>query len=150
MDQKIVTTARGIILDRGELLVFRLAKADNWYSLLGGKVEFGETLERAMEREIIEETNIKPELGKILLVHEMILPEAHRIEFFFFIKNGADYRHIDLSKSTHGFEITETLFLDPATTDKNILPTLLRNIVPEIISVGPENFEFRVLRGEPK
>jgi len=150
MDQKIVTTARGIIIDRGELLVFRLAKADNWYSLPGGKVEFGETLEQAMEREILEETAIKPELGKLLLVHEMILPEAHRIEFFFLIKNGADYRHIDPAKATHGFEISETIFVDPATTDKNILPSFLKNIVPEIISVGPENFEFRVLKGEPK
>lgn len=148
MDQKIVNTARGIIIDQGELLVFRLAKADNWYSLPGGRIEFGENIEQTIGREMLEETGVKPELGKLLLVHDMAFAERHRIEFFFEIKNGADYRHIDLDKATHGFEIAEACFVDPINTDKNILPTFLKEIVPEMIAVGPENFEFRVIKGK--
>ena len=149
MEQKIENTARGIIIDNGQLLIFKLAKANNWYSLPGGKIEFGENIEQTIVREMLEETGIKPEIGKLLLVHDMVLPNAHRIEFFYLIKNSADYHNIDLSKGTHGFEIAETLFLDPTVTDKTILPAFLKDIVPEIISVGPENFEFRILKSVP-
>jgi len=150
MEQKIVNTARAIVLDRGELLVFRLAKAANWYSLPGGKIEFGEHIEEAIAREVLEETGIKPEVGKLLLVHDMALPEQgkHRIEFFYYIENGADYRHLDLVKATHGFEVAEHLFVDTATTDKIILPAFLKEIVPKIIASGPDEFEFRVLKGK--
>lgn len=149
MEQKIECTARGIIIDKGELLVFRLVKADGWYSLPGGRIEFGEHIEDAIVRELIEETGIEPEVGKLLLVHDMALPGKHRIEFFYYIKNGADFRHIDLNKSSHGFEVAETIFVDLATTAKVILPAFLKEIVPEIISRGLENFQFRVLVGKP-
>lgn len=150
MEQKIQCTARGIIIDKGELLVFRLAKASDWYSLPGGRIEFGENIEDAIVRELTEETGINPEVGKLLMVHDMALVDKHRIEFFYHIKNGTDYRNIDLSKTTHGFEVAETLFLNPATTDKTILPAFLKDIVPEIIAAGPDNFDFRILKGKPR
>jgi ADP-ribose pyrophosphatase YjhB (NUDIX family) len=152
MEQKIKqieNTARGIIVDDGKLLVFRLDKADDWYCLPGGKIEFGENIERAMTRELFEETGIKAKIGKLLLVNEMILPNKHRIEFFYHVENGSDYRSIDLAKTSHGFEIAETLFVDPTTTDKTIYPTLLRKVIPELIGVGPDNFKFRVVTDEP-
>jgi ADP-ribose pyrophosphatase YjhB (NUDIX family) len=150
MEQSIRNTARGIVVDDGKLLVFRLAKADGWYSLPGGGIEFGENIEQAIAREMLEETGIKAEVGKLLCVQDMAFPDKHRIEFFYHIKNGSDYRNIDLSKATHGFEIAETLFVDPANTEKIILPSFLREIVPELVKTGPDNFEFRVLKGVPK
>lgn len=150
MEQKIVNTARGIVIDKGELLVFKLAEALDWYSLPGGKIEFGENIEQAIAREMLEETGIVAEVGKLLMVQDMIIPNRHRIEFFYHIKNGADYRNIDLTKGTHGFEVSEAVFVDPANTDKVILPDFLKEIVPEIIKVGVDNFEFRVVKGLPK
>lgn len=54
----------------------------------GGKVEFGESLEDAARREILEESGLEVELIKLLGHHEAIFPELdyHTIIFFFLAK----------------------------------------------------------------
>lgn len=52
----------------------------------GGGVEFGETLEVALEREFFEETTLKVSVGKLLFVHQFIRAPLHAIEFFFEVK----------------------------------------------------------------
>ena len=146
---KIVCTARALIIDEGELLVFRLTKAPDWYSLPGGKIDFGESFAEAIKRELIEETGIEPVVGRLLVMREMILPDRHRVEMFFEIKNSADYRNIDLTKTTHGLEeIADVAFVDVTKTDKKILPEFLKKLVPKIVSVGIDNFQFMTERGE--
>jgi 8-oxo-dGTP diphosphatase len=52
----------------------------------GGGVEFGETLEQALEREFFEETTLKVQVGHLLFVHQFIHSPLHAIEFFFEVK----------------------------------------------------------------
>jgi hydroxymethylpyrimidine pyrophosphatase-like HAD family hydrolase/ADP-ribose pyrophosphatase YjhB (NUDIX family) len=55
----LVTVGGLIIASDGEILLVRSEKWSNLYSVPGGKVEWGETREKAFEREIWEETGLK-------------------------------------------------------------------------------------------
>lgn len=125
-------TVRGIVLHEGKLLCVRLKpykdhlKRDNSYWCLpGGGLDEGEALIAGVEREMLEETGIKPAVGNLLYVQQFTHGDKDYLEFFFHITNGEDYLHIDLSNTTHGMEeIEEIGFIDPATM--HVLPEFLK------------------------
>lgn len=130
MTRKI--TVRGIVLHEGKLLCARLKAykdslqkyGNDYWCTPGGGLEEGESLIAGVEREMIEETGIKPEIGHLLYVQQFVQGDQEFIEFFFLITNSKDYLHIDLSKTTHGEEeIEEIGFVDSSTT--YILPKFL-------------------------
>lgn len=120
------------MLHEGKLLCVRLKAykkslqehGNDYWCLPGGGLDEGEALVAGVEREMIEETGIKPVVGNLLYVQQFTQGEREFIEFFFHITNSEDYLRIDLSKTTHGVkEIEEIDFADPATT--HILPEFL-------------------------
>lgn len=149
---KIRNTARAIIIHEGKLLVFKLRPTDDWYSLPGGKLEGGEYIEDALKREMIEETGVEPVIGKLLVVQDAILEanDIQLIEFFFEVKNTADYVQIDFSKTTHGFEVSEMKFVAPEDESVKIRPSFLPELVKEINQNGIDAFSFRLLKGKDK
>ena len=52
----------------------------------GGGVEFGETLQEALKKEFLEETNLEVEIGGYLFTNEYIGPNHHAIEIFFQVR----------------------------------------------------------------
>lgn len=127
-------SVRGIVLHEGKLLCVRLkpykgslqleADSDYW-CLPGGGLDEGEALLVGVEREMTEETGVKPIVGNLLYVQQFTHGEKDYLEFFFHITNAEDYLHIDLSKTTHGeIEIAEIGFIDPTT--KRVLPEFLQ------------------------
>ena len=65
----------GVLIERGKILLVRqsVSPAREW-SLPGGKLERGETLQEAMQREMIEETGLATRVERLLYLCE--LPEA--------------------------------------------------------------------------
>jgi 8-oxo-dGTP diphosphatase len=61
----------------GKILLVRRARfpAKGFYSLPGGRVEFGETLHAALHREVAEETTLKIEIAEFAAWRE-VLPTA--------------------------------------------------------------------------
>jgi len=120
---------RAIIMQDGKLLCVRLkayqtAIAGDFWCLPGGGVDDGEALLPALEREILEETGVKPQAGPLLYIQQFILDDTDHLEFFFHVTNAQDFQNVDLSKTTHGAtEIEELAFVDPAST--HILPKFL-------------------------
>lgn len=114
-DKKIVVRTRGIILCEGELLVVKHSFDHNYYALPGGHLEYGETILECIEREIIEELGIKPEIGRLLYIHDYIDENdgVQSVEFFFEIVNSKNYKNIDGIERTHAHEIVELLWIKP-------------------------------------
>ena len=115
-DKKIVVRTRGIIICEGELLVVKHSHDVNYYALPGGHLEYGETVLECIEREIIEELGVKPQVGRLLYVHDYIDENdgVQSVEFFFEIVNGKNYKNIDDVERTHAHEIVELLWISRA------------------------------------
>jgi 8-oxo-dGTP pyrophosphatase MutT (NUDIX family) len=129
-------SVRGIVLRYGKLLCVRLkpykgntqSQHGKYWCLPGGGLEDGEALLAGIERETVEETGIKPDVGGLLYVQQFAYDDKDYLEFFFHITNSEDYLHIDLAATTHGeTEIAEIRFVDPKTT----------HILPEFLSTEP-------------
>ena len=130
---------RGIIVsDQGEIFCQQLTANDgkgrNFWCTPGGGLKCGESLLDGLRREMIEETGVKPEIGKLLFIQQFVESgeqSAHgpneQLEFFFLITNWQDYQHIDLEQTSHGVEeVAECGFVDPKTT--RILPSYLTEV----------------------
>lgn len=135
---------RALAVDGAKVLAVNLTdyggvKRSHYWCTPGGGVDPGESLEAALEREMLEETGVQPEIGRLLYIQQFIYdgrgePEE-QLEFFFHVTNTEEYRTIDLSKTTHGeLEIGQIDFVDPA--EYNVLPKFLgqENIAEHIAS----------------
>lgn len=133
-------TCRGLIVDKGELLMCRQHKASSWFCLPGGKLDIGERLEDGMARELLEETGVKAEIGKLLIVNDWISPEhkVHRVEFLFWIRNAADFRHANFTQASHGFELEELEFGDPTNPKFELRPGYLVEKFPLLAKLGED------------
>jgi ADP-ribose pyrophosphatase YjhB (NUDIX family) len=119
---------RGLIRVGNDLLAVRHHKYSQYYSLPGGGVESGETLEEALSRELQEELGVPPVLGDLFLVNQHFDADkkVHAVEFIFEVLNGEAYRAVDLSRTSHGHEIYELTFLS-VDGDEKIRPFFLKD-----------------------
>lgn len=143
---------RGIIVnDKGELFCQRLTARDrdgrDFWCTPGGGLDMGESLLDGLRREMIEETGVAPEIGRLLFVQQFAEKDdqsvhgpSEQLEFFFHITNWQDYQQIDLSATTHGeLEVAACGFVDPKSTV--ILPSFLtetdmRRLIGEVAPVA--------------
>lgn len=81
----------GVVIDRDRVLLVKRAHpplAGEW-TLPGGGIEVGETLEAAVAREVREETGLEVTVGPLVeLLDRIHLDDEHRVEYHFVI---ADY-----------------------------------------------------------
>ncbi len=141
----IENKARGIVIHDGKLLVFKLTEKTIYWSLPGGHIEFGNTIEEALSREMLEETGIPAKVGKLLFIRQLILPNQHMIEFFYFIENSKDYLNIDLSRASHGHEVVYYKFVDLDDTDIEIRPAFLRTELKRILKTNQNTWQPKII-----
>jgi len=74
--------AVGVVCWRGDEVLLikrgREPRKGEW-SIPGGKVDRGETLHEACVRELFEETGVTAEIGELVEVYEIIVPDFHYV-----------------------------------------------------------------------
>ncbi|HUC89083.1 MAG TPA: NUDIX domain-containing protein [Candidatus Paceibacterota bacterium] len=125
--------ARAIIIHDGKLLIVKLRKNDDFYCLPGGHLEYGESIKECMNREIIEELGISPQIGRLLYINNFIEETEQSMEFFFEATNAPDFLDTQKLEKSHAFEIFEIRWI---TKDENV------NILPEKIAEDFKNGEI--------
>lgn len=120
--------ARGIMLKNNKILVCKnIKKNNNYYYLPGGHIEFGESAEKALERELKEELDLSVKKTKFIGITENFFSQSkrnhHEINLVF---NVITDKIKDKSCEDHlGF-----LFMDKNSFLKeNILPKNLKKAV---------------------
>jgi ADP-ribose pyrophosphatase YjhB (NUDIX family) len=139
--RRLITT-RGIIYREGKLFLQTLHVNDFW-STPGGKLDPLEKIEDGLRRELLEETGVVADVGRLLFTQQFKADDYDLIEFFFHIKNPEDFEHVDLASTTHGeAEVAKFGFVDPKV--EKTLPAFLGEVdiqsyIDEVKPVGMFN-----------
>jgi len=119
-NKKIMVVVRAIIVD-GDKMFLVVNRKNNFYCPAGGKMEFGEDPRQTLEREMVEELGVKPEIGRLLYIHTFDDGETQVTEFLYEVVNVNDYKNIENMKGTHSFELSKVVWLDRGSKEK-VLP----------------------------
>lgn len=119
--EKRRVNVRGIIWRDGKLLAVKHKNSDgsevDYWAIPGGGLDPHESLVAGVTRELMEETAITAQVGKLLFMQQFNSrrrDHTEELEFFFQINNPEDFVDIDLSLTTHGDdEIARIEFVDP-------------------------------------
>ena len=125
---------RAVIIKDKKLLLVKLKPynktkhtGNDFWCTIGGGLDDYESVIPALKREVLEETGIEAEVGRLLFVQQFVFQNRENLEFFFLITNADDFETIDLSKTSHGdTEIAELAFVDPKT--EYVLPKFLSEV----------------------
>ncbi len=121
-DEKFVIKARAVILHEGKLLAVQHPHDASFVALPGGKLEWGEDIKGCLSREMIEELGVKPDIGRLFYINNYTQSDGKQyVEFFFEVKNGADYLDTEKLARSHAHEIAKIVWVSPS-DDFNMLP----------------------------
>lgn len=104
--------------DKTKVLLFRSPKWEDKWTICGGHIEVGETIEDATNRELFEETGLKVKLVDILSVSESFVhpPQFKRDAHFIFIDSISNVvvedDNIESSINLDGKELTDYMWFN--------------------------------------
>jgi len=128
--QNINCRTAAFIIKNGKLLFAKNANFPCYY-LVGGGIEENETSEEAIVREIFEETGLKLEIDKLVIVQERFFEvgqKHHEIRFFYSVKDTVEINIADGTFTDQG--IDETLHWLPIDKlgEYEIVPPFLKTL----------------------
>jgi ADP-ribose pyrophosphatase YjhB (NUDIX family) len=131
MNRKIKPRVRLVIIKDNKLLLTHTSDGD-FYFYIGGKVEFGETLEQACVREIKEECGeeINFLFKKVLYIRDYIKPDEDEHSVEFYILGDIDkVEGIEQKIDPEFVDIHKQVWVDMNNIPENIFPQKLTEIL---------------------
>jgi 8-oxo-dGTP pyrophosphatase MutT (NUDIX family) len=131
-------SGKAIIIRGGAILMVKEKDPENWYSLPGGGIDYGENIETALLRELEEElglaaADITVQPGVQFITHHEIYHGIPRIQIYYLahLSDTVDYGTLGKELSYNWFQAIElaTAPLNPSTAEA--VPHLLRILEPE-------------------
>jgi 8-oxo-dGTP diphosphatase len=123
-----------IVIDEGKRILLverRFPPAAGWWSIPGGHVEKGESLEEATLRELEEETGLKGDIVKPLALTEYIAREGNTIKYHYVIFDflvkplGGSLRPDHESTNVGFFNLLDALEMKITITTRKLLHVIL-------------------------
>jgi mutator protein MutT len=125
-----VLGAAAVIIDGGRVLLIRRGQAPDAgeWSIPGGGVELGETIEAALRREVREETGLEIAVGEFLEIYQRVERDAEGAVRFHFVV--LDYRcTVTGGALLAGDDAAEAAWVDPADLDRYALADSIRRVI---------------------
>jgi 8-oxo-dGTP diphosphatase len=121
--------------DRGVVLIRRRYEplAGEW-SLPGGAVEVGETLQAAIAREVLEETGLAVDVGPVIEVFDRImLDPSERVQYHFVL---IDYLCRPIGgRLTHGSDVSDVVVADAGALESYGLTDKARAVIASALAL---------------
>ncbi|MCG8475479.1 MAG: NUDIX domain-containing protein [Cytophagales bacterium] len=120
---KVRVRVNGICIRDEQILLVKhvnIGEKSYFWNPPGGGLEFGETLERCLQREFLEETGLQIRVGKLLFVNEFLQPPLHAVELNFLVEatGGKLIAGHDPELEKEQQIIREVRFMDIGTVNK--------------------------------
>jgi 8-oxo-dGTP diphosphatase len=134
--QPIVGVGAVIIQDGRVVLVKRRFEplAGQW-SLPGGRLELGETLEAGLAREMLEETGLEVEVGPVVDVFDRILLDTERKVRYHYVLIDYLCRPIG-GALIHGSDVAAAEFVDPGELDRYRLTPKATSVIEKAVGIA--------------
>ena len=134
--QPIVGVGAVIIQDGRVVLVKRRFEplAGQW-SLPGGRLELGETLEAGLAREMLEETGLEIEVGPVVDVFDRILLDPNRKVKYHYVLIDYLCRPVG-GRLIHGSDVAAAELVDPADLDRYRLTPKATSVIEKAVAVA--------------
>ena len=121
-----------IILKDGQFLMVDNPRTDYLYTV-GGRIQFGESAEQAVVREVYEETGVKMEVERLGFIHECYFicdaptrfgKTIYELGLYFYMKTPEDFEPV--CKSFNEFGVEEFLTWASCDDERAYYPAFLR------------------------
>jgi ADP-ribose pyrophosphatase YjhB (NUDIX family) len=125
-----VLGAAAVVVHDGRVLLIRRGQAPDAgaWSIPGGAVELGESVEDALRREVLEETGLQIAVGRFLEVFERVECDADGGVRFHFVV--LDYAATVIGGTlTAGDDAADAVFADPGDLDHFALADSVRRVI---------------------
>jgi 8-oxo-dGTP diphosphatase len=128
-----------VIVNAGKVLLVKRRYeplAGRW-SIPGGTLELGETLEAGVAREMREETGLEIEVGPVIEVFDRIIVDADkRVRYHFVLVDYLCWP--DGGELQAGSDVEEAVMVDPASLDEYDLTAKARAVIDRALELNRE------------
>ena len=128
-----------VIVDDGKVVLIKrkYEPLKGQWSLPGGMVELGETLEAALAREMLEETGLRVDVGPVIEVFDRIMrDEEHRVRYHYVL---IDYLCWPADGSLQaGSDVDVAIWADPATLGEYALTEKATSVIQRGLMLARE------------
>ncbi|MGH2480247.1 MAG: NUDIX hydrolase [Ktedonobacteraceae bacterium] len=114
------------LIFEGERMLLAHRRDINWWSLPGGAVDPGETLDEALRREVREETGLEIEVGQLIGVYSKPLKQEIVLSFRCTITGGT-------LNACQDDEIDESRYFAPNSLPSNTLPKHHQRVIDALL-----------------